>query len=109
LAGYSLEAVTPKIFQGCEHQQYLVFSIDSDVCFYPEEQFAIVKALEAAAVPVKYITVHSNKGHDSFLLEPELYSPYIRFALTDGCFGSIPLLQIYPLGQRWNEGLSPFH
>ncbi|MEM9220499.1 MAG: homoserine O-acetyltransferase [Cyanobacteria bacterium P01_F01_bin.150] len=83
---YSLEAVTPKIFQDCKHQQYLVFSVDSDVCFYPEEQFAIVKALEAAEVPVKYITVHSNKGHDSFLLEPELYSPYIRFVLTDGCF-----------------------
>lgn len=81
---YSLEAVTPEIFQGCEHQQYLVFSIDSDVCFFPEEQFDIVKALEAAEVPVKYITVHSNKGHDSFLLEPELYSPYIRFILTDG-------------------------
>lgn len=82
---YSLEAVTPEIFQACKHQQYLVFSVDSDVCFYPEEQFAIVKALEAAEVPVKYITVHSNKGHDSFLLEPELYSPYIRFVLTDGC------------------------
>lgn len=83
---YSLEAVTPDIFRDCGHQQYLVFSVDSDVCFYPEEQFAIVKALEEAGVPVKYITVHSNKGHDSFLLEPELYSPYIQFVLTDGSF-----------------------
>ncbi|MEM9808310.1 MAG: homoserine O-acetyltransferase [Cyanobacteria bacterium P01_D01_bin.56] len=83
---YSLEAVTPDIFRDCGHQQYLVFSVDSDVCFYPEEQFAIVKALEKAGVPVKYITVHSNKGHDSFLLEPELYSPYIQFVLTDGHF-----------------------
>ncbi|MEL7503821.1 MAG: homoserine O-acetyltransferase [Cyanobacteria bacterium J06554_6] len=80
---YSLEAVTPEIFKDCGHQQYLVFSVDSDVCFYPEEQFSIVKALELANVPVKYITVHSGKGHDSFLLEPELYSPYIRFVLNE--------------------------
>jgi len=80
---YSLEAVTPDIFRECQHQQYLIFSVDSDVCFYPEEQFAIVRALEGAGVPVKYITVHSNKGHDSFLLEPELYEPYIRFVLNN--------------------------
>ena len=29
-----------------------------------------------------YITVHSDKGHDSFLLEPELYSPHISFLLN---------------------------
>ncbi|MEM6253542.1 MAG: homoserine O-acetyltransferase [Cyanobacteria bacterium P01_D01_bin.156] len=81
---YSLEAITPEIFRNCSHQKYLIFSVDSDVCFYPEEQFAIVKALEGAGIPVKYITVHSNKGHDSFLLEPELYSPYIHFILKDG-------------------------
>ena len=80
---YSLEAVTPEIFRECKHQQYLIFSVDSDVCFYPEEQFSIVRALEGAGVPVKYITVHSNKGHDSFLLEPELYEPYIRFVLNN--------------------------
>ena len=80
---YSLEAVTPEIFSECKHQQYLIFSVDSDVCFYPEEQFSIVRALEGAGVPVKYITVHSNKGHDSFLLEPELYEPYIRFVLNN--------------------------
>ncbi len=71
----------PGIFEQCKGQQYLVFTIDSDVCFYPEEQMAIVKALEADGVDVKYITVHSNKGHDSFLLEPELYAPYIQFVL----------------------------
>jgi homoserine O-acetyltransferase len=27
------------------------------------------------------ITVHSDKGHDSFLLEPELFTPHIRAAL----------------------------
>ena len=28
-----------------------------------------------------HITVHSDKGHDSFLLEPELYTPHISWAL----------------------------
>lgn len=73
-------------FAPCQQQAYLVFSIDSDVCFYPEEQLAIVRALEAAGIRVTYITVHSTKGHDSFLLEPELYAPYIRFVLG----GNVP-------------------
>ncbi len=73
-------------FASCQAQEYLVFSIDSDVCFYPEEQMSVVSALERAGVRVTYITVHSTKGHDSFLLEPELYAPYIRFVLR----GSVP-------------------
>ena len=28
-----------------------------------------------------HITVHSEKGHDSFLLEPELYTPHLVYAL----------------------------
>ena len=73
-------------FASCQAQEYLVFSIDSDVCFYPEEQMSIVSELEKAGERVTYITVHSTKGHDSFLLEPELYAPYIRFVLR----GSVP-------------------
>jgi homoserine O-acetyltransferase/O-succinyltransferase len=66
--------------------RYLVFSIDSDYCFYPEEQAELVRHLEAAQVPVMHITVHSSKGHDSFLLEPELYTPHLVYALQ-GRFG----------------------
>ncbi|MEL7333183.1 MAG: homoserine O-acetyltransferase, partial [Cyanobacteria bacterium J06560_2] len=73
---FSINAQQPDLFKDCAHQQYLIFSIDSDVCFYPEEQRIIVKALEAADMDVKHITVHSDKGHDSFLLEPDLYAPY---------------------------------
>lgn len=69
-------------FQNCDHQHYLIFSIDSDVCFYPEEQMAIVEQLQNYKIDVKYITVHSTRGHDSFLLEPELYSPYVHFMLN---------------------------
>jgi homoserine O-acetyltransferase len=62
-------------------QRWLVFSIDSDFCFYPEEQAELVKHLEKARVDVMHITVHSDKGHDSFLLEPDLYTPHIAWLL----------------------------
>ncbi|TAG08854.1 MAG: homoserine O-acetyltransferase [Verrucomicrobia bacterium] len=62
-------------------QKWLVFSIDSDFCFYPEEQAEVVKHLTAADVEVMHITVHSDKGHDSFLLEPNLYTPHIAWLL----------------------------
>jgi len=66
-----------ELFGRCRDQHYLVFTIDSDACYYPEEQEGIVDALEAARVPHRHVTVHSEKGHDSFLLEPELYAPYL--------------------------------
>ena len=69
-------------------QHYLVFSIDSDFCFYPEEQAELVGHLEKAEVSNMHITVHSDKGHDSFLLEPQLYTPHLSFTLEG----------------RWNKG-----
>jgi homoserine O-acetyltransferase len=63
-------------------QRWLVFSIDSDFCFYPEEQAELVKNLERAKVDNMHITVHSDKGHDSFLLEPSLYTPHISWLLS---------------------------
>ncbi len=62
-------------------QRWLVFSIDSDFCFYPEEQSELVKHLETAKADVMHIIVHSEKGHDSFLLEPNLYTPHIAWLL----------------------------
>ena len=62
-------------------QHWLVFSIDSDFCFYPEEQAALVNHLREGGVHVMHITVHSLKGHDSFLLEPLLYTPHLVYAL----------------------------
>lgn len=63
--------------------QFLVFSIDSDFCFYPEEQSELVLELEKAGLEPVYITVHSDRGHDSFLLEPALYAPHIHYALRE--------------------------
>ena len=63
-------------------QRWLVFSIDSDFCLYPEEQAELVRHLESAGVDSMHITVHSDKGHDSFLLEPDLYTPHIAWLLS---------------------------
>ena len=70
-------------FARCRGQKFLVFSIDSDLAFRPEEQHKLVNYLHAADVDALWITVHSDKGHDSFLLEPRLYTPHLR-ALLDG-------------------------
>lgn len=78
------DAETPEeLFAKCKaaDQNWLVFSIDSDFCFYPEEQAELVKYLESAKVAPMHITVHSDKGHDSFLLEPDLYTPHIAWML----------------------------
>jgi len=78
------DAETPeKLFERCAKagQKWLVFSVDSDFCFYPEEQSELVRHLEASHVDVMHITVHSDKGHDSFLLEPDLYTPHILWVL----------------------------
>ena len=65
------------VLRRCQKQRFMVFSIDSDVCYYPDEQEEMVRALKRAGVPVQRITVHSDKGHDSFLLEPELFAPHL--------------------------------
>lgn len=72
-----------KALEPCRDQRWLVMSIDSDVCFHPYEQLELVRALKANSIEHQYLTVHSEKGHDSFLLEPDLYAPQIRFNLHE--------------------------
>lgn len=72
------ELFAPSIEHG---HRFLIFSIDSDFCFYPEEQGALVEMMEEAGLDAIHITAHSQKGHDSFLLEPALYTPHIAFML----------------------------
>ncbi len=67
-----------EVFADCGHQEYLLFSIDSDCCFYPEEQELLRDELRGAGLKVDYVSVSSDKGHDSFLLEPELYTEPIK-------------------------------
>ena len=70
-------------FACCRHQRYMVFSIDSDVCFYPDEQEALATTLEQAGIPSRRITVHSDKGHDAFLLESKLFTPHLAYTLEN--------------------------
>ena len=72
-----------EVFTASKHQRYMIFTIDSDVCFYPEEQTILARYLKLADVPFRRITVHSDKGHDSFLLEPRLYAPHLTDTLTN--------------------------
>lgn len=65
------------------HHKWLVFGIDSDLCFLPQEQADFVSQLLGAGVDTQFVTVHSEKGHDSFLLEPELYDPWLMPFLNE--------------------------
>ena len=46
------------LFGHCKDQQYLVFTIDSDCCFYPDYQAEICSELKKAGVPHLRLTVH---------------------------------------------------
>ena len=67
-----------EMFGRCSNQSFLVFSIDSDVCFYPEEQKNLSEELKRAGVESRLVEVKSQKGHDAFLLEPELFRESIK-------------------------------
>ncbi len=77
-------ATMQEMFARCKAagHHFLVFTIDSDFCFYPEEQDNLVRHLKASGVSNMHVTVHSDKGHDSFLLEPELYTPHLIYTLN---------------------------
>jgi homoserine O-acetyltransferase len=70
-----------KLLAPCADQTWLVFSIDSDVCYYPEEQAELVAALKTTGIAHQHVTIHSDKGHDSFLLEPDIFRPHMEFLL----------------------------
>ena len=72
-----------ELFARCRHQRYLQFTIDSDMCFAPEEQLRLELALEESGIENVRVTVHSLKGHDSFLVEPHLYGPQLKFFLEE--------------------------
>lgn len=70
-----------ELFSRSRAHRYLLFTIDSDVCFYPEEQDELANYLTSAGVRYEHVLVHSDKGHDSFLIEPELYAKHLSAAL----------------------------
>ncbi|MCS6771421.1 MAG: homoserine O-acetyltransferase [Kiritimatiellae bacterium] len=70
-----------EVFSVCRNQRHLVFTIEGDACFEPAQQAQQCAVLRKARVPHEHITVHSDKGHDSFLLEPNLYTPHLAYFL----------------------------
>jgi homoserine O-acetyltransferase/O-succinyltransferase len=54
------------VFAPCRSQKYLVFSIESDVCFHPAQQDQLCNALKSADVPFQHITVHSTRDTTHF-------------------------------------------
>jgi len=77
-------ATLEEAFIRCRNHKFLVFSIDSDVCFYPDEQAELMDYLKKAGADATRITVHTEKGHDAFLLEPQLFQPYMTAFLANG-------------------------
>ncbi|MBS7810169.1 homoserine O-acetyltransferase MetX [Roseococcus pinisoli] len=54
--------------------RFFVASFSSDWLFPTSESRALVRALNAAAAPVSFIEIPTDKGHDAFLLdEPEFH------------------------------------
>ncbi len=72
-----------RAFAGCRAQRFLVFTISDDACFEPSLQERQCRVLGKARVPYRHITVHSDKGHDAFLLEPDLFAPHIAYFLAE--------------------------
>ncbi len=64
------------------HIPFLLYSINTDCCFSPRIISQFYRRLLKAGVQATYTCIRSGKGHDSFLLEPQLYEQGISSALT---------------------------
>ncbi len=57
---------------------FMLYSINTDCCFTPRVISRFHRRLLKNGVDAHYTCIRSGKGHDSFLLEPELYDNGIR-------------------------------
>lgn len=55
----------------------LWFAFTSDWLYPPNQTEEVVEILRKLARPVEYHLIDSNYGHDSFLVEPEKFTPYV--------------------------------
>ncbi len=60
---------------------FMLFSISTDCCFTPRHISNFHRKLVKNGVKASYQCIRSMKGHDSFLLEPELYEAGLAAAL----------------------------
>ena len=78
IQGWQNFSIDIKSISNLQNVNTLVLSVDSDVCFYPEEQTDFVNILKDNKVQTTHHMIQSTKGHDSFLLEPELFKEIIE-------------------------------
>ena len=78
IQGWQNFSIDIKSISNLQNVNTLVLSVDSDVCFYPEEQIDFVNILKDNKVQTTHHMIQSTKGHDSFLLEPELFKEIIE-------------------------------
>lgn len=69
------------------HSPSLVVSIDSDMLYTPRQQQELRDLLLAGGNPVEYEILHSDHGHDGFLIEFEQLGPILG-DFVDGVFKS---------------------
>lgn len=81
-AGYDLPAFTgmadtDEVFRlyARHNIRFLLFSIDTDYCFTADAIEEFHRELTRNGVHSVHTRIQSEKGHDSFLLEPDLYAP----------------------------------
>nr|WP_320049230.1 homoserine O-acetyltransferase [uncultured Desulfuromonas sp.] len=55
----------------------LWFAFTSDWLYRPEQTEEVVEILQKGNKPVSYHLIDSDYGHDSFLVEPEKFTPYV--------------------------------
>jgi len=59
------------------HCPSLWFAFTSDWLYRPEQTEEVVDILQGLKKPVEYHLIESEYGHDSFLVEPEKFTPYV--------------------------------
>jgi len=64
-------------FRKARDVRFCVFSFTSDWLYPTTESRAVVRALNAAGARVSFLEIHTDKGHDAFLLD----EPVLRAAL----------------------------
>ncbi len=65
----------------------LVASIDSDTLYTPRQQQELVADLRANGTEVRYETLHSDHGHDGFLIEYDQLGPLLDRFLAEQAKG----------------------
>ncbi|MFU8877853.1 MAG: homoserine O-acetyltransferase MetX [Wenzhouxiangellaceae bacterium] len=65
------------LFQRSFTGKGLVLGVDSDILFPLWQQRELAASMEAVEADVTYMALDSNKGHDAFLVESELFGPPI--------------------------------